>query len=78
VVQARLDGTQVPGFTGYTRNTGTAEIATVRFSNHFVASGTRHLLRLDDVYLCDASGSRNNDFLGDVRVATLRPNADTA
>jgi hypothetical protein len=77
VVQARLDGTQVLGFTGDTRNAGIAEFATVRFSNHFVGSGTRHLLRLDDVYLCDTAGSRNNDFLGDVRVVTLRPNADT-
>lgn len=78
LVQVRLDGTQVLSFTGDTRNAGTAEIATVRFSNHFVASGTRHALRLDDVYFCDNAGSRNNDFLGDVRVVTLRPNADTA
>lgn len=77
-VQVRLDGAQVLSFTGDTRNAGTAEIATVRFSNHFVASGTRHLLRLDDVYFCDTAGSRNNDFLGDVKVVTLRPNADTA
>jgi hypothetical protein len=26
----------------------------------------------------DRDGSRNNDFLGDVKVVTLRPNADTA
>jgi hypothetical protein len=49
----------------------------VRFSNHHISSGNRHTLRLDDVYLCDTGGSRNNDFLGDVRVVTLRPNADT-
>jgi hypothetical protein len=78
VVQVRLDGAQVLSVTGDTCNAGTAEIATVRFSNHFVASGTRHLLRLDDVYLCDTAGSRNNDFLGDIRVVTLQPNADTA
>ena len=40
------------------------------------ATGT--LLRLDAVYLCDSTGSRNNDFLGDLRVVTLRPDADTA
>ena len=65
-------------FTGDTRNAGTAEIAMVRFSNHHISSGNRHTLRLDDVYVCDTSGSRNNDFLGDVKVVTLRPNADTA
>lgn len=77
-VEVRLDGAQVLSFSGDTRNAGTAEIATVRFSTHLVSTGNRHLLRLDDVYLCDTSGSRNNDFLGDVKVVTLRPNADTA
>jgi hypothetical protein len=48
----------------------------VRFSNRDVSSGNRHTLRFDDVYFCYTSGSRNNDFLGDVRVVTLRPNAD--
>ena len=55
LVQVRLDGTQVLSFTGDTRNAGTAEIATVRFSNHYAATGTRHALRLDDVYLCDTA-----------------------
>lgn len=30
----------------------------------------------DDFYLCDQSGSTNNDFLGDVRVDTLYPTSD--
>lgn len=30
----------------------------------------------DDFYLCDQSGSTNNDFLGDCRVDTLLPNGD--
>lgn len=29
----------------------------------------------DDLYVCDTSGSANNDFLGDVEVRTLLPNA---
>jgi len=33
---------------------------------------------LDDVYICDTSGTTNNDFLGDIRVDTLYPNADGA
>jgi len=32
----------------------------------------------DDFYVCDGSGSLNNDFLGGVRVVTLFPSADTA
>ena len=30
------------------------------------------------MYVCDTGGGRNDDFLGDVKVVTLRPNADTA
>lgn len=29
----------------------------------------------DDFYLCDQAGSSNNDFLGDVRIDTIYPNA---
>jgi hypothetical protein len=32
--------------------------------------------RLDDFYVCDDSGSTNNDFLGDITVRTLFPNGD--
>ncbi len=72
LVELRLDGASVLSFTGDTRNAGTAEIAMVRFSNHHISSGNRHTLRLDDVYFCDTSGGRNNDFLGDVKVVTLQ------
>ena len=30
----------------------------------------------DDFYICDQSGSTNNDFLGDLRIDALYPNAD--
>lgn len=31
-------------------------------------------LRVDDFYFCDLTGTKNNDFLGDIRVDVLRPN----
>jgi hypothetical protein len=34
------------------------------------------VLLFDDFYLCDATGSTNNDFLGDVRVDAIYPTAD--
>lgn len=34
------------------------------------------LYRLDDLYICDGSGSDCNDFLGNCRVETLSPTAD--
>jgi hypothetical protein len=30
----------------------------------------------DDLYICDAAGTLNNDFFGDVRIDVTRPNAD--
>jgi len=39
-------------------------------------AGTGHFY--DDFYVCDATGSVNNNFLGDRRVITIFPNADTA
>jgi hypothetical protein len=30
----------------------------------------------DDVYICDATGSIHNDFLGDVKIVTLLPNGN--
>lgn len=33
-------------------------------------------LYFDDFYLCDLTGTTNNNFLGDVRIDTLYPNAD--
>jgi hypothetical protein len=33
---------------------------------------------IDDLYICDTSGTLNNDFFGDVRIDALKPNADGA
>ncbi len=38
----------------------------------FTSLITNHLY-IDDVYLCDTSGSTNNTFLGDVRIECIRP-----
>jgi len=32
--------------------------------------------RIDDFYVCDGSGSKNNDFLGDLTIRTLWPDGD--
>jgi hypothetical protein len=31
---------------------------------------------IDDLYICDNTGTYNNDFLGDIKVITILPNAD--
>lgn len=48
-----------------TQNGGTATMDKVRFTGSAVY--------LDDIYICNTSGSTNNDFLGDCRIDTLYP-----
>jgi hypothetical protein len=41
----------------------------------YSASYTPHI---DDYYICDSTGSKHNDFLGQQRISPIWPNADTA
>lgn len=74
-VQVRVDGgvTPVINLTGVdTRNGGSStNIDAVGISNPPGAYAV-----FDDLYVLNTLGSVNNDFLGDVRVMTLSPNAD--
>jgi hypothetical protein len=68
-----VDGTKVIDFTGNTKNTGTSNsIDLVRFkASKYVGAST--LIQIDDLYVCDDTGSTNNTFLGDVRVQAMLP-----
>ena len=37
------------------------------------SSGSNNRIILDDVYVCDNTGTANNNFLGDVKIATALP-----
>jgi len=50
-----------------TKNTANASANTISFS------GMSNVC-FDDIYICDTSGSFNNNFLGDIRVCSLLPN----
>jgi len=68
----RINGTEVINFTGDTRNAGTStNIDAVQLWRGTSTTQTT----FDDVYICDATGTTNNTFLGDVRVQTLTPSA---
>jgi hypothetical protein len=41
-----------------------------------LGAGYENMQWIDDLYVCDSSGSTNNDFLGDIKVVTILPNAD--
>ncbi len=48
---------------------------TFRFTGVAGGSGSSRAVRIDDLYCLDGSGSANNNFLGNVRVDTIRPDA---
>lgn len=57
-----------------TANFGTAPISAIRFQYEKLGGGSTYV---DDVYVLDTTGAApNNDFLGDVAVRTLYPDAD--
>lgn len=69
--ELRINGVVQGTFTGNTKNGGTNNsIDRV----HFTSSNFDGNYWIDDVYVADNNGSRNNDFLGMVRVQTLLPN----
>jgi len=72
-VDLRVNNVSVLSLTGQdTRNGGTSGlINAVLISSIDYGS----VSRLDDFYVCDTSGSRNNDFLGDVRIQAIFPSA---
>jgi hypothetical protein len=73
VVTARVDGVVQATFTGDTKNAGVAAtIDRVDLCN--LVSGPNSWFE-DDFYIADGTGAAPwNDFLGDVRVQTMRPN----
>jgi len=69
-VVIKVDGSEVLNLSGIDTQNG---------SNAYAGAVKVELLYnnqtwFDDFYLLDASGSKNNDFLGDVRIEVLRPN----
>ena len=68
VCVVKFDGTEVMNFSGDTKEGAGPDTAnSITFFNSI--SGY-----VDDLYICDANGSQNNNFLGDVRIECLIPN----
>lgn len=68
-VAVRLNGSTILEYSGAFTN---AQISALQVSQSFAD------MRLDDFYICDATGAINNTFLGDRRMRTLKPVADVA
>ena len=70
--QVRLNGNLVIDYTGNTMNGGTNTTVDAFLIGSNNSSVNDYF---DDIYVCDATGTKNNTFLGDVRVQTLFPTA---
>lgn len=70
--QVRLNGNQIIDYTGNTMNGGTnTTVDSFQIGTSNSSIGDYY----DDIYVCDATGTTNNTFLGDIRVQTLLPTA---
>ncbi len=69
--ELRVNGGTVATFSGNTRNGGVST-SIDRFDLLRTSSGTETDY-WDDLYVCDATGTSNNTFLGDIQVQTLLP-----
>lgn len=65
--QVRVNESLWIDFTGDTKQT------TLESANRILIYGRGTDCAIDDLYICDSTGDINNDFLGDVRVDTVRP-----
>ncbi len=67
--EARVNETAWVTYTGDTKSSSTLATA-----NKISLYGRGNDIAFDDVYICDTTGSANNDYLGDCRVDTILPN----
>jgi hypothetical protein len=70
-VEVRLNGVAVPGLPATTVGWDISGVGSALINPGSWVRSTN----IDDFYLCDTNGSVNNDFLGDVRVETIRPSS---
>lgn len=75
-VEVHLGGqTEIASTVG---NFGSTNVDTVGWIRHHTTIASTTIIWVDDVYVCDATGSNNHDFLGEVWIQTFEPDADGA
>jgi len=77
VIEVQVNGEEVLNETGLDTNNGgaTDEFDTIRLKG--IDGGNDDVnTYFDDWYICDGSGSNNNDFLGPIKIESLLPDAD--
>jgi hypothetical protein len=77
-VELRRNGSVLLTVSGNTKGAPTGDITRVQLRSMYVNSSNRVDVWLDDIVIADDLGAVNDDFLGDLRISTLVPVADTA
>lgn len=73
--ELRKNGVNILSASGVdTKNTTNASVSQVSFGTD--GNPGSSTWKYDDLYILDTSGSSNNDFLGDIRIDAIYPNAD--
>jgi hypothetical protein len=73
--EIRVNGETLVSQTSFdTKNQSTTGATSFRF--YALNTDTSNGSTISDIYICDDSGSVNNDFLGPIRVLSLHPDAD--
>ena len=75
-IDIRIDGKTEFTFTGDTLTGTVASLGRISVGRGVGTISVEHIFLMDDFYLLDDQGTRNNGFLGDVRVMALMPNSD--
>lgn len=73
----KVNGVEVVNETGLDTLGGETDAIPYRFALLNSSNSNANTIS-DDIYVCDTLGSSNNDFLGDVVIKTLVPEADSA
>jgi len=77
-VELRRNGAVLLTFSGNTKGAPTGDITRVQLRSMNQSSNNRVDVWLDDIVIADNLGGQNDNFLGDLRISTLVPTADTA
>ena len=76
--ELKLDEESILSGTGLDTRNNDAEANEIKHIRFNQISGAVNDTWYDDLYICDTTGSNNNDFLGDCQVTTVFPKADGA
>ena len=77
-LELRRNGVVLLSFSGNTLGAATGDITRVQLRSMNQRSSNRVDVWLDDIVIADDLGGQNDGFLGDLRISTLVPTADTS